>query len=143
MPDSILIGGVETFFANMICNPRGAQRIIRRIDVPGMNGVALRKEEKIPGEFPGRSEVYVSTTAYSAENAALLRQLYDEIVGEIVTLSLQSVDYNDICVIDVEVQPHIPLVAGYFVVTPTGAIITEDAYLVTANWRFIFAGVVA
>jgi hypothetical protein len=144
MPDSIKIPTVlETFFAQFECAPKGSQRIIRNISVPGQNGVALMKGEKRAEPFNGTSVVWVPTTLYVADNAALTRQLYDELVGEIVTIDLQGVEYADICVLSVMCRPHSPLVATMFGVQPDGTEINADAYEVTADWEFVYAGTVA
>jgi len=140
--DNIDIAGAKTYFAHLEVNPQGARRMLRRIDVPGQNGVAYLSEEKKPVPFKGVSEVYVPTTLYAADNAASLRAVYDALVGEMVTLNAQSVAYLDILVLDMNIRPHVPLVAGYFVNQPDSTEMTEDCYLVTADWDFIFGGVV-
>lgn len=142
-PDYINVAAGSTFFSRIEADPQGAQRKLRRIDTSGQNGVAFLAEEKKPEPFKGISEAYVSTTLYDADNAADLRQVYDELVGQMVTLGLQGVDYDDILVLGVHVRPHIPLVAAYFVYDPDGVQMSEDAYLVTAEWDFIYAGVVS
>jgi hypothetical protein len=141
-PSSLANAIGTTYFARMECKPQGAQRILRRIDVPGQHGIALRKEVKQPREFPGTSIVYVPTTSYVADNAAITRQLYDSFVGEMSTLSLQGVDYPDIMILSVEVRPHIPMVDGYDVMQPNSSLMDGHVYEVTADWIFIYAGVV-
>ncbi len=143
MADNLSVGATTTFFSRLECNPQGAQRIIRDISIPGQNGVALRREEKTVRPFQGTTIAYVPTTSYVAAEAALLRQVYDEFVGEVVTLDHQGVDYPDICVLSVHVHYHMPLVGVYFGLRPDGVEITEDCYEVTADWEFIFAGAVS
>jgi len=142
MADYMSIGASYTYFARMECNPQGSQRLIRDISVSGQNGVALRREEKRARIFHANTIVYVPTTIYVAEEAAELRQFYDETVGQVVTLGLQGVEYPNICVLSVQVKTHMPLVGVYFGLRPDGIEITADAYEVSAEWELVYAGAV-
>lgn len=138
MPDNIeyAAGGITTYFSRLETNPQGTRRTLTDITSIGVDGVAVRKEELRAPEFGGESLVYTDT----ANNAGLIRQIYEGLVGKLVTIEHQGVDFQNIMVLDVAVSLHRPVVKAFFVILQDGTTSTGTGFEVRATWRFRYGG---